>query len=83
MNQNSAPNNRDPAQRPWVWVAFLLLLAGLIPMWPIEGLIFGVPTWAAFAVFMSVLLSLFATFVIFCSWPDSEEERSNDNHESD
>ena len=83
MNQPSNPKNRDPAERPTVWIVFFILIAGLIPMWPMEGFIFGVPTWAAFAVLMSIALSLFATYIIHRLWPENEKKGPKDYNEFD
>ncbi len=63
----------DPARRPWVGLGFALLLAGLLPVWPIEGWWWGVPGWAVFAVLMSLATSAFTVFVLIKTWRDPGE----------
>ncbi len=63
----------DPARRPWVWAGFALLLAGLIPVWPIEGWWWGIPGWAVLAVLMSAATSAFTIFVLIKGWRDPDD----------
>jgi len=69
----------DPARRPWVGPGFALLLAGLLPVWPIEGWWWGVPGWAVFAVLMSVATSAFTVFVLIKAWRDPGESGEDDD----
>ena len=62
-----------PARRPWVWAGFALLLAGLIPVWPIEGWWWGIPGWAVLAVLMSAATSAFTIFVLIKGWRDPDD----------
>ncbi|UCD12105.1 MAG: hypothetical protein JSU88_03185 [Nitrospinaceae bacterium] len=76
LPDDDTPRNRhgfiDPARRPWVWAGFALLLAGLLPVWPIEGWWWGIPGWAVFAVLMSVATSAFTVFVLLKGWRDDD-----------
>jgi len=69
----------DPARRPWVWAGFALLLAGLVPVWPIESWWWGIPGWAVFAVFMSLATSGFTIFVLFRGWRDGDGQGGPDD----
>jgi len=68
------PGFRDPARSRGVWIVFFLLLAGMVPVWPIEGAWFGVPAWAAFALLVSTAASLFIAWVSLYFWRDGEED---------
>ncbi len=61
----------DPVNQPWVWVVFALLLVALIPIWPITGSWWGIPSWAVFAVAVSAVTSVFTAFVILRVWRDN------------
>jgi fatty acid desaturase len=65
------PEFSDPVSKPWVWVGFILLFAGLIPVWPIAGFWWGIPAWAVFAVAVSAATSVFTAFVILRVWKDT------------
>ncbi len=63
----------DPGRKPWVWLALVCLLAGMVPVWPIAGSFWGVPGWAVFAVFVSLLASMFILYVVLFVWRDPED----------
>jgi len=63
----------DPGRKPWVWLALVCLLAGMVPVWPISGSLWGIPGWAVFAVIVSVLASMFIMYVVLFVWRDPED----------
>jgi hypothetical protein len=69
----------DPIRKPWVGAGLLVLLFMLLPIWPVEGLWWGIPAWSVLALFASLLTSIFIAFVILYVWQDPDEsEESND-----
>ena len=69
----------DPIRIPWVGTGIIILLVAMIPIWPITGSCFGVPAWAVFALFISILTSLFIAFVILWVWRDPDDEGKHDD----
>ncbi|MGV7220397.1 MAG: hypothetical protein ACQ9MH_02580 [Nitrospinales bacterium] len=70
-------NFSDPGRKPWVWFVLAILLAGMIPVWPVTGSLWGFPTWALLAVFVSFLTSAFILYVILFVWHDpGDDEKS-------
>ena len=69
----------DPIRIPWVGTGIIILLVAMIPIWPITGSCFGVPAWAVFALFISILTSLFIAFVILRVWRDPDDEERHDD----
>lgn len=71
---------RGPARNPRVWTGFLILIAAMVPVWPIEGTWFGVPAWAAFALGVSAVTSLYTAWVALVYWRDDgpDTERAPD-----
>jgi fatty acid desaturase len=63
----------DPGRKPWVWLVLVILLAGMLPIWPVTGSVWGFPSWAVLAVFFSFLTSLFILYVILFVWRDPDE----------
>ena len=61
---------------PWVWVAYLVLLAVGVPWyWP-EGVMilwFGLPAWLVTAVAASTGVSLLTAVVLRRRWPGEDE----------
>ena len=74
-NQNSFV---DPAHCPWVGVVILILFLAMIPVWPFEGNLLGVPIWSMFALLVSIFTSFFIAYVTLRVWqdPDNEEEKN-------
>jgi hypothetical protein len=70
----------DPIRKPLIGSVFALLFAALVPLWPIDGNWLGVPAWAVFALFMSVLLSVFTAYVLLRIWQDPEDS-AGENHD--
>ena len=66
---------RDPARNPRVWIVFIILIAAMVPVWPIEGSWFGVPAWAAFALTVSAVTSLFIAWVSLRYWRDGDNDK--------
>jgi hypothetical protein len=67
----------DPGRKPWVWLVLTILIAGMIPIWPVTGRLWGFPSWAVLAVFVSFLTSIFILYVILFVWRDpGENEKS-------
>lgn len=64
----------DPGRKLWVWVAFVFIIAGMLPVWPISGSLWGIPAWAAFAIFISAVASVFIAFVVLFVWRDPGED---------
>jgi len=70
-NQSKTDNGfTDPGRKPWVWLVLAILLAGMIPVWPVTGSLWGIPSWAVLAVFVSFLTSVFILYVILFVWRD-------------
>tara|TARA_B100000470_G_scaffold194303_1_gene162669 strand:+ start:499 stop:732 length:234 start_codon:yes stop_codon:yes gene_type:complete len=65
---------KDPIRVPWVGIGILALFLAMIPIWPITGNWFGVPAWAAFALLVSILTSLFVAVVILRVWQDPDDQ---------
>ena len=68
----------DPGRKPWVWLALICLLAGMIPVWPVSGSLWGFPSWAVLAVLVSLLASIFIFYVIMFVWRDPEENEEEE-----
>jgi fatty acid desaturase len=67
----------DPGRKPWVWLVLAILLAGMVPVWPVTGSLWGFPNWAVLAVFVSFLTSVFILYVILFVWHDpGDDEKS-------
>jgi len=63
----------DPIRDRRVPVGFVLLLALLVPVWPLSGTLWGVPSWAVFSVFAGLLTSIFIAWVVLFVWRDSDK----------
>ncbi len=73
----SSPSRfHDPSRQPWVWVGFLLLCAGAVPVWPVAGLWWGLPAWAVVSVGAVFLLAAFTAWVTLRVWKDPDEPSS-------
>lgn len=66
----TSPAANDVPFPRWVWGVFVLLIAAMVPVWPIEGHWFGLPAWAAFALGVSVAASGFIAWVTLRAWRD-------------
>ena len=73
----------DPIRKPLIGSAFALVFAALVPVWPIDGDWWGVPAWAVFALFMSILLSMLTAYVILKIWYDPEDALTEHNEGCD
>ena len=58
--------------KPWMWAGFAVIFLGLLPVWPVSGMVWGLPVWAILAVAMSVVFSGFIVLVIHKAWPDTD-----------
>ena len=67
----------DPGRKPWVWLVLASLLAGMIPVWPVTGRLWGFPSWAVLAVFVSFLTSVFILYVILFVWRDPGDDKKS------
>lgn len=69
---------KEPIKNYKVWLGFLIIFILLNPWYfPSRGepvLIFGVPLWALVIILMSLVLSLYITYVIHYHWDTDEEE---------
>ncbi len=65
---------RDPGRIGWVWVVYLLLLLAALPIWPLSGMIWGLPSWVVVNVFVAALTGGFTIYVLLKVWRDSEED---------
>ena len=75
---------KEPIKNYKIWIGFLVIFIMLTPWYFPSGgettLIFGVPLWALVVIFMSVVLSLYITYVIKYHW-DTEDEEDNREEE--
>ncbi|MBC8283359.1 MAG: hypothetical protein H8E32_06055 [Nitrospinae bacterium] len=69
----------DPIRIPWVGIGIFILFLAMLPIWPLTGSWFGVPSWAAFALFISLLTSIFIAYVILRVWQDPDDEGEQDD----
>ena len=69
----------DPGRKLWVWVAFVFLIAAMLPVWPISGSLWGIPAWVVFAVFVSAVASAFIAYVVLFVWRDPGEDERERN----
>ncbi len=69
---------KEPIKNYKIWLGFLVIFIMLNPWYfPAGGepiLIYGVPLWAIVIIFMSVVLSLYITYVIRYHWDTLDEE---------
>lgn len=69
---------KEPIKNYKVWLGFLVIFIMLTPWYFPSGgaavLIFGVPLWALIILVMSVVLSLYITYVIRYHWETDDEE---------
>ena len=70
----SKENFIDPGRKRWVWITYILLLSGMLPVWPVRGIWFGLPAWALLAVFMSLIVSVFTAYVILKVWQEPGDD---------
>lgn len=78
MPDKNTPNQsarfRDPARIPWVWCVYLILFIAILPLWPVEGLILGLPSWAVLTILGGGVIALFTIYVLLFVWRDDEEK---------
>jgi len=67
----------DPIQRPWVGIGIFILFLAMLPVWPFTGNWLGVPSWAAFAILISIFTSFFIAYVILRVWQDPDDKGEN------
>ena len=67
----------DPGRKPWIWFVLAILLAGMIPVWPVTGSLWGFPNWVLLAVFFSFLTSVFILYVILFVWRDPGDDNNS------
>lgn len=69
---------KEPIKNYKIWLGFLVIFILLTPWYFPSGgepvLIFGVPLWALVIILMSVVLSLYITYVIRYHWDTEDEE---------
>ncbi|QPJ64798.1 MAG: hypothetical protein G3M78_05100 [Candidatus Nitrohelix vancouverensis] len=65
---------RDPGRIGWVWAVYLLLLLAALPVWPLPGMIWGLPAWAVTTVAVAAVTSAFTVFVLLKVWDEAEED---------
>ncbi|SDK87043.1 hypothetical protein [Lacicoccus qingdaonensis] len=69
---------KEPIKNYKVWIGFLIIFILLNPWYFPSGgepvLIFGVPLWALVIILMSIVLSLYITYVIHFHWDTDEDE---------
>lgn len=69
---------KEPIKNYKVWIGFLIIFILLNPWYFPSGgepvLIFGVPLWALVIILMSIVLSLYITYVIHFHWDIDEDE---------
>ncbi|CCQ89532.1 conserved hypothetical protein [Nitrospina gracilis 3/211] len=70
----ASPSVNDTRLPRWVWVVFALLIAAMVPVWPIEGYWLGFPAWAVLALGVSVAASGFIAWVTLSAWREPEDE---------
>jgi len=71
-------NFKDPGRTPWVWCVYLVLFIAILPLWPINGLILGLPAWTVLTVVAGAIISLFTIYVLLFVWRDNEEDHARD-----
>ncbi|CAM4197788.1 hypothetical protein [Lacicoccus alkaliphilus] len=69
---------KEPIKNKKIWLGFLAIFIMLTPWYfPTGGetmLIYGVPLWAIIIILMSMVLSLYITYVIRYHWDTLDEE---------
>ncbi|MCG1009640.1 hypothetical protein J4760_06360 [Salinicoccus sp. ID82-1] len=74
-------NTREPIRNYKIWLGFLIIFILLNPWYFPSGeepvLVFGVPLWALVILGVTVMLSLYITYVIRYHW-DIEDEPSRE-----
>jgi hypothetical protein len=71
----------DPIRKPVIGSVFVLLFVALVPVWPLSGDWWQVPAWAVFALFASILLSVFTAYVILRIWHDPIDMLRENDHQ--
>jgi hypothetical protein len=71
----------DPIRKPWVGAGLFVLLITMLPIWPLQGNWWGIPSWSVFALLASFLTSVFIAFVILCVWKDPDEPAERKSHD--
>lgn len=69
---------KEPIKNYKVWLGFLVIFILLNPWYFPSGgepvLIYGVPLWALIIILMSIVLSLYITYVIHYHWDTEDDE---------
>ena len=69
---------KEPIKNYKVWLGFLVIFILLNPWYFPSGgepvLIYGVPLWALIIILMSIVLSLYITYVIHYHWNTEDDE---------
>lgn len=75
------PKTREPIRNYKIWLGFLIIFILLTPWYFPSGedpvLIYGVPLWALVIIGVTIILSLYITYVIKYHW-DIEDEESDE-----
>lgn len=73
---------KEPIKNYKIWLGFLVIFIMLNPWYFPSGgepvLIYGVPLWAVIIILMSVVLSLYITYVIHYHWDTLDEEETGE-----
>ncbi|EZH66355.1 hypothetical protein DH09_10505 [Bacillaceae bacterium JMAK1] len=72
---------KEPIQKKWIWVGFVLLILFNAPWYLPEGMIepyiLGIPLWALISVGLSLILCAYLSWLCMTQWnliEDEEEE---------
>jgi len=65
---------QDPASGLWVWSVYLILFIIILPIWPVTGLTFGLPSWVVLTVLGGVAISLFTLYVLTFIWKEEDPD---------
>ncbi|MCD2138053.1 MULTISPECIES: hypothetical protein [Salinicoccus] len=73
---------KEPIKNKKIWLGFLVIFIMLNPWYFPSGgepvLIYGVPLWAIVIIIMSIVLSLYITYVIHYHWDTLDEEENGE-----
>lgn len=75
---------KEPIKNWRIWAVFLIIFVFSVPWYlPVgtyEPIIFGFPYWAVIALAMSLLISIFLTYVLNREWQMEDDQEVKEDH---